>query len=107
MVGTLGGFLNSLLCASGAQLGSEDKALKLDRQTTRESENKMSQAPNIIININKMLALIMATVVGLESMTILVTMVMEVAGRGRWMISNDIDNSYNVINIILEIIHDI
>ena len=52
-----------------------------------------------------MLTLIMATVVGLGSMTILVTMVMEVAGGGRWMISNHIDNSYNVINIMLEIIH--
>ena len=47
----------------------------------------------------------MATVVGLRTMTNLVTMVMEVAGGGRWMISNDRDNSYNVINIMLEIIH--
>ena len=70
----------------------------------------MAQAPqhNIIINISRTLALmtlIMAIVMGLGSMTILVTMLMEVAGGGRWMISNDIDNSYNVINIMLEIIH--
>ena len=70
----------------------------------------MAQAPrhNIIININKMLALMtltMAANMGLGSMTILVTMLMEVAGGGRWMISNDINNSYNVINIMLEIIH--
>ena len=70
----------------------------------------MAQAPrhNIIFNINKMLALMtltMAANMGLGSMTILVTMLMEVAGGGRWMISNDINNSYNVINIMLEIIH--
>ena len=70
----------------------------------------MAQAPrhNIIVNINRTLALMtltMATNVGLRSMTILVTMVIEVAGGGWWMISNDIDNLYNVINIMLEIIH--
>ena len=71
----------------------------------------MAQAPrhNIIVNINRTLALMtltMATNVGIRSMTILVTMVIEVAGGGRWMISSDIDNSYNVIiNIMLKIIH--
>ena len=51
------------------------------------------------------MTLTMATNVGIRSMTILVTMVIEVAGGGRWMISNDIENSYNVIDIMLEIIH--
>ena len=49
---------------------------------SRTAKNKMAQAPqhNIIININKMLALMtltMATNMGLRSMTILVTMVMD------------------------------